>query len=294
MTTALHYYLAQYVRDPIRRETENIGVIAVRGEETAARFVGENDTLEIDGRRLKQFVSPTAYREWVRYWRGQTGEGALGLCERLAHSQSENYRIIEGGDLTGLGVDSVEKGVDYIFSMLVSEGGLLAARTRAGEVEEADETTTSVNLQQSVNSAFTAENILAHGIDDSLPLVHHPIRSKVQIRGTFAEPHLLPFAQTNGLFWAMGTVDYTAFSKERAKLETGLIVAIIEDLRKAKPDATKGICIVKHTPRDLEYESVRYALSLAISEFDQVVNWLDDAERETFLGERREIALSPN
>ena len=54
MEESAEYLIAQYLRNPMRREPRNVGVIVVLGDTRAAKFIGEiADAGEIDGRSTK-------------------------------------------------------------------------------------------------------------------------------------------------------------------------------------------------------------------------------------------------
>lgn len=92
------YWIAQYIDDLFRNEPRNIGIIARVGDQIAAQFVGESESGEIDGRKLKLFKYPEVYREWLQYWRRMINRGSL---DKLFRESKSNFRVNEGGHRHG-------------------------------------------------------------------------------------------------------------------------------------------------------------------------------------------------
>ena len=114
------YAIAQYHRNPLRREPRNIGIIVAISDSRAARFAGEiADTGEIDGRSTKWAAHPNVYRKWVKYWREQLTKPGDDLLRHLMQTNGDNYDVVRGGVVTDYGQDSVQIICDNLFSLLV-------------------------------------------------------------------------------------------------------------------------------------------------------------------------------
>ena len=111
----VEYWLARYVPDLLRNEPRNVGVLVRRGKEVAARFVGEDDDLELDQRKLGRFPFPEVYTEWVRFWRRKLPSGDL------SQAGGYHYRLEFGGYVTDTEPDSVQVVADFLFARLVGD-----------------------------------------------------------------------------------------------------------------------------------------------------------------------------
>src|SRR5689334_15251724 len=113
----VQYWIAKNVEDPYRNETRNVGVIARDAKGMAARFVGERDTGELDRRLLGQrFSHPEVYLQWLAYWRSEIDAGRL---ESVLRAKTPNYFVLEGGEITDTGPDTLEAVCAFLYSLLV-------------------------------------------------------------------------------------------------------------------------------------------------------------------------------
>src|SRR4051812_47715751 len=97
-TPQVEYLIAQYLRDPMRREAKNVGLIVTAGTDVIARFIGEQgETGEIDLRSTKWTGHPKTYRKWLKFWRQELRRGTTELEDRLTRGNGGNYDIIPGG-----------------------------------------------------------------------------------------------------------------------------------------------------------------------------------------------------
>jgi hypothetical protein len=86
--------------------SQNVGLIARDARGTAAQFVGERDSGELDRRLLGQrFRHPDVYLQWLAYWRAEINHGRLDAIVKAA---TPNYFVVEGGEITETGPDTVE------------------------------------------------------------------------------------------------------------------------------------------------------------------------------------------
>jgi hypothetical protein len=286
--TAVRFYIAQYVSDPLRQEPRNVGVFAAHGSRITAKFYGEAASGAPDGRKLRGFPRPDVYRQWVEYWRSLTQRTLEDFEKGLTEGLRANYRVIEGGEVSNTEEDSLPDVANYLYSMLVSDGGLSEAM---GSLDVEDEATDGP-LKSILAEEFTAANIFARSNEEN-GLVPHPIRERVEVKSRFAEPHIPSFTQQNGLLYVMETIDFTSSAKERAKQHAGLASFMFEDIDHVYGDASQSIAIVRARDEDKEFASVRYALSILESESKQMVNWLDLKQRSAFLADRQRIAFQP-
>jgi hypothetical protein len=120
------YWIAQYIVDLFRNEPKNIGVFIELNGNTFAKFLGETESGDIDGRRLRGFNSPDVYRQWIDYWRESI---VSGITENLVESSGSHFRVIEGGEIDGYDNESIEQISNSMYTMLVSEDGYFEATT---------------------------------------------------------------------------------------------------------------------------------------------------------------------
>lgn len=94
----VRWLLAKYVPDIGRNEPRNVGLILLRGDEVAMRFVGQQPDGSIDGRSARVVRSASVYKGWVEYWRRLGVRGVDALMEAAGREQlAQNYRLTVGG-----------------------------------------------------------------------------------------------------------------------------------------------------------------------------------------------------
>lgn len=132
------YFLVQHMPDVIRKETRNVGVVVHKGDSLAAQFLGEvSPGSPIDRRKLKSLADPRVYRMWVVHWRKQMEkQGPVGAIQRFTEELSPSFKFIPGGEVADTGDDTADDVASYLFSMLVSDGGLNEAIGQQAEKEE--------------------------------------------------------------------------------------------------------------------------------------------------------------
>jgi hypothetical protein len=268
------YWIAQHIEDLFRNEPRNVGVLLHIDNKFSARFFGEDEVGQLDGRRLRVFSHPDAYRQWVEFWRREAPRCDPADLERL---NGRHYRVIEGGELTDYAPDSIIDVTKYLYALLVSEGGL---REALGAEEESP-----VRLLESdIVDAFRAQQILA----DVGPLfARHPIERGRRVEGVSAI-HRPTFVQENGRLCLMETIDFTIKQKQRSRDHAGLSAYMFRDVRNKRPEA-EAIAIVRITDADMVSEDVQYGFQLLQSEA-AIVDWLNENTRSGFLEERKRIA----
>jgi hypothetical protein len=111
------YWIAKNVEDPFRNEPRNVGVIVRSGKAVAARFVGERENGAIDRRLLGQrFQYPDIYLQWLGYWREEIRHGRI---DTIVKATSPNYYVVEAGEVSDTGADSIEAVCSFLYTLLV-------------------------------------------------------------------------------------------------------------------------------------------------------------------------------
>ncbi|MFL5241024.1 MAG: hypothetical protein ACJ8FY_02865 [Gemmataceae bacterium] len=281
MTQAAQYFIAQHIPDLFRQEQKNVGVFVNKDGKIAARFAGETAIGNLDRRKLKGMSFPDVYAQWVEHWRRVIGGPDRNWKESLLESHG-HYRVLDAGEVTDTGIDKPEAIADYLYSLLVSEGGLTEALGLGEEVEAA-----IAQLKDEITEQLRVANVFG----DSSIFAQHPVRRDVAIQGTVSQPHKPAFVQENGSLHVMETVDFTTRTKERAKDHAGWAAYMFDDIRKSLRNLRlHAISIVRSRPEDEDNENVSYAMSMLKSESDEVVNWLDKGDRSRFIQERIKVS----
>jgi hypothetical protein len=273
------YWIAQYVSDPFRNEPRNIGVFVEANGALAIRFFAEGGPGQIDGRKLRAFKSPEVYRQWINFWRAEIAAKPPASLVELSGS---HYRVIEGGGVDDIEADTADDVANYLYALLVSEGGFSEALALQGDVEEP----AVALLADEVGDALKEEGLLSTN-DIFVP---HPVRRFVPIVGKINIQHRPAFVQENGHLYVIETVDFTIQRKKIARDHAGWSAYMFSDIHAARSE-TSPIAIVRFTEADAADDEVANGLALLRHE-GHVVNWLDPRDRESFLEERRAVALA--
>lgn len=287
MTAQAKFLIAQHVPDLFRREPRNIGVLVEKEGDRAARFVGESDPNEFDGRRLRSLPHAGVYRQWVSFWREMLEQGEP--FESMIQSNGSHYRLLDGGSVSDTQDDSAGEIADYLHSLLVSDGGFAAAissddfslgeRARRRFAEELE-----VELE--------SRNLLASTDDSEIAYVRHPVRKSVSIKGSKGLSHTASFAQENGRLYVMECIDFERGRSSSLKDHAGWIAFMFNDIKAAREkQSTETISLVRGLD-DNEQPLLRYASELLLAGSDRVLDWDDAATRDQFLDEREAIASS--
>ena len=277
-----HYWIAQYLPDLFRNEPRNVGVIAQVGPTVVARFVGEMPDLQVDGRKIKGFRYPGVYRQWVGYWRSRLSAVSP---DALKQESGHHYRVVDGGLATDVEPDSPEEVVNYLYALLVSDGGFLEAIKTE---DERVETIERQPLQSDIEAAFRDAQILTD--TDDLLTPPHPIRRGVRLRGA-SGVYTPAFVQRNGRCFVMESIDFTGRLAQRSRDHAGWSAYMFKDLRSEQQDI-EAIAIVQVSEDNLNDEAVQNGYDLIEKEANCIVHWDDTDQRQSFLEERRKVALS--
>lgn len=294
MGNAADYLRVQYVPDLFREEPMNVGVVVRCREETVAKFLGESEPGRLDGRTLRKFNEPSVYRQWVEYWRRILDRDGEGAFREIVETSGDHYRVVRGGEVSDVRDDSATDVANYLYSLLVSEGGFTEAMEPAVETEaEEEEQEVSKKLDEELSDQFEHLNILTNE-DEQLELVPHPIRRQPRIRGRKAADHTPAYVQENGRLDVIESIDFGSRFKERTRDHAGWMAYMFDDIRAGQADEGRGIeaiSVIRWNEEHAEIDEFRYARSLLKAESDQVVNWRDQRQRDEFLESRKEIAF---
>ena len=271
------YWVAQHIADLFRNEPRNIGILVEAAGGTAARFFGELDSGEIDGRRLRPFPYPSVYKQWVAFWRKEMRKTNLS---EVAQKSGSHYRVVPGGEVDDVGEGTIHEVVDYLYALVVSEGGFPQA---IGVADDAEQSVAA--LIDDVAASLEDRGLLA----TNEILVPHPIRRNIFIRGTAALQHRPAFVQQNGHLVVMETVDFTITQKRRARDHAGWAAYMFADIANAQ-QGTESVAIVRLTEQDRQNEEVANGLALLNNE-SMIVNWLLPDDRTAFLEQRSRLAF---
>ncbi len=272
------YWIAKHIEDPFRDEPRNIGILVEHRGGVAARFMGETVPGQVDGRKVRGLRYPDVYKQWVEFWRGELRVTSL---DALAAEASANYRLAFGGVVDDVGDDSAEGVADYLYALLVSDGGLSAA---LGITDE--ERSSGASLVNDVAEAFDAAGILEK--KGASLFVPHPILRAVPIQGATGVQHKPAFVQQNGKLSMIETVDFSGRLKRAPHDHAGWAAYMFRDIRARIADA-ESFAIVRATAQDQAEEEVVNGLAL-IKHEATVIDWLDSTERDAFLRTRRKEA----
>jgi len=264
------YWIVQHIPDVFRNEPRNIGVIVSNGDSTRAKFFGEDENGQLDGRKLKSLPYPEVYRQWVSYWRREL----LNDFEDMEKFTIGNYRLMRSGEVEDIGSDNLDEVLEYLYTVLVSDGAI----TEALQPREVTETT-SLYLELEVAKHFTELNILDQNVE--IPLAH-PILRNAPVQGT-AVTHHPAFSQRNGRLYVMETADLTSIKRKQSRDHAGFVAYMFRDIKEISSN-TERFSIVRVTEEDLSIEEVKYSMNSLRNE-SEVINWLKENERTNFLQE---------
>jgi len=281
---SVRYFLVQHMPDLMRKETLNVGILVQKGESRTARFLGESTQGgQIDGRALRSIGDARVYRMWVRHWHkmlAKDGWQKLMLEESLA-----TYQFIEGGEVTDTGADSAEDVCSYLFSMLVSHGGLAEA------IEGMQDDTETAEVADSLRGELRKLRIMKSVADAS---VRHPVYESWAVKGA-TEWHSVSFYQeTNTEGFAFEPLNLATRQRKHARERAGYLSCIFGDIRSGVQSTKKKVnnfAVVRVNDEDRDDPQVAWCLKIAAKNAD-VIDWNNEQQRTTFLKDRERIALA--
>jgi hypothetical protein len=90
------WYTLKFIPDLVINQAYNVGVVAVAGRQVEARFLGEDASGHIDGRKLPRDLPTQTFKDWVAFTRRTAESGRLDeRIERLATRRRNDQFIIE-------------------------------------------------------------------------------------------------------------------------------------------------------------------------------------------------------
>lgn len=284
------YFIAQHMRDVFRREPRNIGVFVEKSDFIVSRFLGENrETGKFDGRSLSPSVvsSPKAYRVWVSHWKKAVEKSGPEALNRIMLEGAPEFTIIFGGEVTETGSDSPADICEYLYSLLVSHGGL----SEALGSQEADESTGELRAE-------IVSDLRNLGLMYSNPQswVRHPVLADQQLRGARYWHPISMYQESTEECWAMEPINFTTPRKRTATERAGYLSHIFDDLLlrdRSEGKRVNTVAIVRARPEDLSNKLVDYSLSMLRDTGTNVVDYFDQDSRKKFLSERESVAALP-
>ena len=275
------YWVAKHVADPFRAEPRNVGVFVEASGEYAARFLGERGDLSVDGRPLRRhFTYPNIYRQWIEFWRAELGAKNM---DEIITSATPSFFVVPGGEVGDTDQDDAAAICDFLFSLLVGDGGAVEAFELNAEVEEQAESERLPKLKNEVIDAFAELSI----VDGMAGYVPHPVLIDHTVQGRITS-HTPSFVQRNGHLLIYEVVDFTQ-RKKTVTERAGWTAYMFSDVHERDVNA-EAYSIIRPSEGD---DSLGYARAMLSAE-SKMINWADEAERGRFLDSRRLLALSGN
>jgi len=266
---ACEYFICQYLADAFRREPRNVGVIVRRDQQVECLFAGETDS-GVDGRKIGWIRDQNAYKQWVAFWKRQVERRDVNLEKRLLESGKTNYYVVSGGTLAGTSSDSLRYVCNYLFSTLVSFGGV-------DDLEEADEEKSSPPLERMIASAFREAKIFG-----SVSRSSSPVYKDKSIFGE-NKPHDFAFVQKSGVLRAMEVFDFNLAKSKALKYHAGWAKMAFEDVSRANQD--KGLDMVSiFVPAEssIQREAQDYCLPL-LEMCSNLCDWNNKSDKSALI-----------
>jgi hypothetical protein len=271
------YWIAKYVEDAFRNETRNVGVFVRHKGEVVCKLIGERDDGSLDQRRIRGlFPYSGVYPQWHEYWRECVAQNDLNA---IVNAATENFYATYGGFVTDTGDDSATIVADFLYSLLISPGGVPEA------YEWSEEASVEVSLLADVSAAFADFRLLADNLKLEAP---HPIERNRPVTGK-SVTHVPSFTQKNGHLYVMESIDLSLTKQKHIKERAGWMAYMFSDIRDEHPEA-ESFSIVRPDPDD-GAEAVQYARSV-LDKTSHIIDWTNENQRNAFLQERRRVALT--
>lgn len=274
------FYIAQYIRDTMRREPKNVGLVVVKDDVCAQQYLGDETVGgDVDLRTARWAKDPKVYRKWVRFWREEVGRGAKDLQKRLMEGNRSNYAMIFGGKVMDSGADTAAQICAHLFPRLVAEI-VEPAQDDDGEADASKQ-----QLQKEITGEFDRMGILAGRIHDEAP---NPVWVNKPIVVSPKLDHTPSYFQNAGKKYVMEIANFTTPQKALAKDHAGWAAKMFDDVR----NLADTVAIVRASKDDLENKTVKYAMAMLESSAKDIVFWNDAGQRRKFLEARREAAYT--
>ena len=269
------YWIAKHIPNVFRNEPRNIGIIVESNGRLFSQFKGEKEDGTLDGRQLREFASADAYRQWIEFWRSEIAEGSV---EYITSYKSPNFILEGGGELKGCQGDSVVQIGSFLFTSLVSDGGIREAYGWDDEVE-----TSATVLEKDVSAEFERFNLLSERGDK---IVRNPIERRKPVTGAKVI-HQPDFIQKNSHLSVFETIDFTQRDTKRIRDRAGWASYMFSDIKEVNIDC-QSFAIVR-LKESASNDALNYARSMLQGEAE-IVNWSDDQSRGAFLAHRSRVA----
>ena len=281
MRESVQYLIAQHVAVPLRQEAANVGVVVKCGDIVGCKFIGEDERGKLDGRRLRSFRFPDVYRQWVKHWREYLDREFS--IEDLTEYNTAHYRLVQGGVVTDVGADPLEKVVDYLFRLLVKDDGA------AYEDKTSERAMAVPSLKEEIANAFAKHGLLASAASDRELFSHHAIVENEEISGTSDARYRPQFSQENGSLHLMESFDLTAPSGS-LESRAGFVAYMYRDIADTR-GAVKAFSLVRGLAESATQHDTRNSICILKAE-SEIIDWADSKERNGFLEERLRLAHS--
>jgi hypothetical protein len=282
-TVGVRYFLAQHMPDVIRRETRNVGIVVEMNGVVVAKFLGEKEPGALDGRSISGVSDAKLYRMWVRHWRKVIAKDDWQA--RLFADNRTTYGFISGGEVSDTGADSVDDVCSYLFSMLVSKGGL--SEVIATEVESETVAEIKTDMRSEMRRRGIMKSVAGQG-------VRHPVYEDWSVKGRERWQQVTFFQESNDEAWAIEPMNLSTRYKQAARMRAGYLAYLFSDIKDGgvagKKVNTLGVYGVQD--EELSNPHIEYALNTLKSHADITLNWNDPAQRKEYLDLRESVALS--
>jgi hypothetical protein len=198
--------------------------------------------------------------------------------EDLSRLVTPNFYVRFGGEVSDTGHDDLSEVCSFVYSMVVSDGPKEAYQWEI-------ETPAEGALASEVESELSQWRLL-----DNTPgaVLFHPIKKDAPILGAHVT-HKPSFSQRNGHLYVMEYIDFSTVRQKSVKERAGWMAFMFGDI-KHREETCMNYSIVR-PERDTASETLQYART-ALSQDSNIINWSDGNERQRFLTERRDVALS--
>lgn len=201
MSNYAEILIAKYIADPKRMEPRNLGVILLVDDEGYSKFIGENESGVIDTKPRFIFRKNfPVYQDWVEYWNSKINSPKFSgkLREELTRSRSENYAIVDAGNVMNK-IGSPELTLNDLFEQLVHANSIVDDREQQPSnilKRNADQffETTKVSSHPNFHEKFTIRESI-HGVQNALPF-SYGIGISGELQGIFEDPKAV-FQLTN-------------------------------------------------------------------------------------------------
>lgn len=217
---------------------------------------------------------------WLRHWQQSLKDDDWE--NRILKKSKPTYQFIAGGEVTDSGSDSAEEIANYLFSMLVSGGGLSEAL--GAEEEDKD----IAEIKSSIKSEFKRLKIMRSVASSDMK---HPIFEDRDLRGT-TEWHRVTFLQEKqNESWVFEPLELNARFKQHARERAGYLAYLFGDLRKTTSKKVNTQAILRVSEEAREEKHVKYAINTVKNNAD-IIDWNVESQRRQLLNQCEGVAFA--